>query len=34
VRVNGNKKGLFTRSRQPKAAAHAVRKRWKASRDH
>lgn len=28
LRVNGNKKGLFTRQRQPKAAAHAVKLRW------
>lgn len=28
VRVQGNKKGIFTRSRQPKAAAHELRKRW------
>ena len=27
-RVDGNKKGVFTRTRQPKAAAHALRKRW------
>lgn len=30
VRVGGNKKGVFTRDRQPKAAAHALRQRWKA----
>ncbi len=29
TRVNGNKKGLFTRDRQPKMAAHMVRKYWK-----
>jgi beta-glucuronidase len=29
VRVGGNKKGVFTRNRQPKAAAHALRRRWK-----
>ena len=30
TRVAGNKKGIFTRDRQPKAAAHLVRKRyWK-----
>jgi beta-glucuronidase len=28
-RVGGNKKGVFTRDRQPKAAAHALRRRWK-----
>lgn len=28
MRVNGNKKGLFTRDRQPKAAAFYLRKRW------
>jgi beta-glucuronidase len=28
-RVGGNKKGVFTRNRQPKAAAHALRARWK-----
>ena len=28
TRVCGNKKGVFTRQRQPKAAAHALRKRW------
>jgi len=27
-RVLGNKKGAFTRDRQPKAAAHALRARW------
>ena len=27
-RVDGNKKGLFTRDRQPKAAAHWFRERW------
>jgi beta-glucuronidase len=30
VRVGGNKKGVFTRDRQPKAAAHALRRRWHA----
>jgi beta-glucuronidase len=30
VRVGGNKKGVFTRDRQPKAAAHALRRRWRA----
>lgn len=28
IRVGGNKKGIFTRSRQPKAAAHHLRKRY------
>lgn len=27
-RVDGNKKGIFTRDRKPKAAAHSLRKRW------
>ncbi|MFP4214986.1 MAG: beta-glucuronidase [Phycisphaerae bacterium] len=27
-RVGGNKKGVFTRQRQPKTVAHMVRKRW------
>ena len=27
-RIDGNKKGIFTRQRQPKAAAFAIRKRW------
>ncbi len=30
TRVGGNKKGIFTRNRQPKAAAHFVRSRWRA----
>ena len=29
MRVGGNKKGVFTRDRQPKAAAHALRLRWR-----
>lgn len=29
-RVNGNKKGVFTRDRKPKAAAHVLRRRWQA----
>ncbi len=29
-RVDGNKKGVFTRDRRPKAAAHALRARWTA----
>ena len=28
LRVDGNKKGLFTRDRRPKLAAHYFRKRW------
>ena len=28
MRVNGNKKGLFTRQRQPKDAAFTMKKRW------
>lgn len=28
-RVDGNKKGVFTRDRRPKSAAHALRRRWK-----
>lgn len=28
-RVDGNKKGIFTRERQPKAAAFMIRERWK-----
>lgn len=28
TRVGGNKKGIFTRSRQPKAAAHHLRRRY------
>ncbi|MEU4226971.1 beta-glucuronidase [Nonomuraea sp. NPDC026600] len=27
-RIDGNKKGVFTRERRPKAAAHALRARW------
>ena len=27
-RVDGNKKGIFTRDRRPKAAAHALKARW------
>lgn len=30
ARVDGNKKGVFTRDRQPKAAAHWLRTRWTA----
>jgi beta-glucuronidase len=28
LRVQGNKKGVFTRDRKPKMAAHELRKRW------
>jgi len=28
-RVDGNKKGVFTRDRRPKAAAHVLRERWR-----
>lgn len=28
MRVDGNKKGIFTRDRRPKLAAHYLRKRW------
>ena len=28
MRVDGNKKGLFTRDRKPKLSAHAIRQRW------
>jgi beta-glucuronidase len=28
MRVGGNKKGVFTRERKPKAAAHVLRRRW------
>ncbi len=28
MRVDGNKKGVFTRERRPKAAAHRLRQRW------
>ena len=28
MRVDGNKKGVFTRDRKPKLAAHLLRKRW------
>jgi beta-glucuronidase len=30
VRVDGNKKGAFTRDRRPKAAAYSLRRRWTA----
>ncbi|MFM6996233.1 MAG: beta-glucuronidase [Limnohabitans sp.] len=32
VRVGGNRKGVFTRDRQPKAAAQVLRQRWLAKR--
>ena len=28
IRVQGNKKGVFTRERKPKMAAHYLRERW------
>ncbi|RMH82932.1 MAG: beta-glucuronidase [Actinomyces sp.] len=31
MRVGGNRKGVFTRDRQPKAAAHVVRRRWRSA---
>jgi beta-glucuronidase len=30
VRVGGNKKGVFTRERNPKSAAFVLRRRWRA----
>ena len=33
MRADGNKKGLFTRERRPKLAAHAMRQRWNAIPD-
>jgi beta-glucuronidase len=33
LRVNGNKKGIFTRDRQPKAAAFYFKKRWEEMRN-
>ena len=30
MRVDGNKKGVFTRDRRPKAGAHLLRRRWRA----
>jgi beta-glucuronidase len=32
-RVDGNKKGIFTRDRRPKSAAQLLRARWRASTD-
>ena len=29
IRVNGNKKGVFTRDRQPKQIVYDLKKRWK-----
>jgi len=34
MRVDGNKKGVFTRDRQPKAVAHLLRARWTALPDY
>ena len=31
MRVDGNKKGVFTRDRHPKASAHRLRSRWRGS---
>ena len=31
MRVGGNRKGVFTRDRAPKAAAHLLRRRWRGS---
>ncbi len=28
IRVQGNKKGIFTRERKPKMIAHSLRERW------
>lgn len=33
MRIQGNKKGIFTRERKPKAIAHELRKRWSAIPD-
>ena len=33
LRIQGNKKGLFTRDRRPKLAAHYFRLRWNAIPD-
>lgn len=32
-RVGGNRKGVFTRDRQPKSAAHWLRERWRSAAD-
>jgi beta-glucuronidase len=29
MRVEGNKKGVFTRDRRPKASVHLLRRRWR-----
>ncbi|MGD1448222.1 beta-glucuronidase [Vibrio harveyi] len=34
IRVDGNKKGVFTRERQPKMAAHHLRNRWQQIPDY
>lgn len=34
MRVDGNRKGAFTRDRQPKAVAFLLRKRWLAKPDY
>ncbi len=34
IRVRGNRKGVFTRERQPKAAAHLIKKRWEEKPDY
>lgn len=31
IRVEGNKKGVFTRDRRPKMAAHTLRRRWRST---
>lgn len=28
IRINGNRKGIFTRDRQPKDIAYLLKKRW------
>ncbi|ERL63803.1 beta-glucuronidase [Schleiferilactobacillus shenzhenensis] len=33
VRVDGNRKGVFTRTRRPKLVAHTIRRRWRAIPD-
>ena len=33
MRMNGNKKGIFTRQRQPKDAAYYLRERWASLED-
>jgi beta-glucuronidase len=33
IRVDGNKKGVFTRDRRPKAAAFMLRDRWRSASD-